>query len=93
MTANTDLANAIVTDHARQQMRRRGLVEVIVRHVLKAPDSIEPVRPGRIVAQKVLQFGDPARDTLVRVFVDIDRTPPEIVTAYRTSKLAKYRRP
>ena len=28
---------------------------------------------------------------LIRVFVDVDRTPPEIVTAYRTSKIRKYR--
>lgn len=27
---------------------------------------------------------------LVRVFVDIDRVPPEVVTAYRTSKIEKY---
>jgi len=27
---------------------------------------------------------------LVRVFVDIDRQPAEVVTAYRTSKIAKY---
>jgi hypothetical protein len=32
----------------------------------------------------------PARVYLVRVFVDVDREPPEVVTAYRTSKLAKY---
>lgn len=89
----TDLTAAIVTNHARRQMQRRGLDETIVRHLLAAPDRIEPVRLGRIVAQKVLQFGVPERDTLVRVFVDTDRAPPEIVTAYRTSKLAKYRRP
>jgi len=27
---------------------------------------------------------------LLRVFVDIDRDPAEIVTAYRTSRIAKY---
>jgi hypothetical protein len=27
---------------------------------------------------------------LVRVFVDVDRTPAEVVTVYRTSKMAKY---
>jgi hypothetical protein len=27
---------------------------------------------------------------IVRVFVDIDRSPPEIVTVYRTSKVGKY---
>jgi len=32
----------------------------------------------------------PERLFLVRVFVDIDRRPPEIVTAYRTSKIEKY---
>jgi hypothetical protein len=30
-------------------------------------------------------------DHLIRVFVDVDRTPPEIVTAYRTSQIEKYR--
>jgi hypothetical protein len=28
-----------------------------------------------------------------KVFVDIDREPAEVVTAYRTSKIAKYWRP
>ena len=32
----------------------------------------------------------PAREYLVRVFVDIDKRPAEVVTAYRTTKLAKY---
>jgi hypothetical protein len=27
---------------------------------------------------------------LVRVFVDVDRTPAEVVAVYRTSKIAKY---
>jgi hypothetical protein len=84
--------HAVFTDHARRQMARRGLGEQEVRHVLQAPDSIEPVRPGRIVAQKLLPLGEPPRDYLVRVFVDVDRTPTEIVTAYRTSRIGKYRR-
>jgi hypothetical protein len=29
---------------------------------------------------------------LVRVFVDIDRDPAEVVTAYRTSRMDKYSR-
>ncbi|MBX3515664.1 MAG: DUF4258 domain-containing protein [Rhodospirillales bacterium] len=86
-----DLANAVFTDHALRQMARRGLAERHVEQALAAPDAVRQVRPGRVVAQKILHIGEPARDTLVRVFVDIDRVPPEIVTAYRTSKLAKYR--
>ena len=27
---------------------------------------------------------------LVRIFVDVDRDPAEVVTAYRTSKISKY---
>lgn len=91
--AMSDLANAIFTEHARRQMARRGLEEADVRAVLTAPETVAPARPGRVVAQKVLPLGQQARAYLVRVFVDIDRTPPEIVTAYRTSRLAKYRSP
>ena len=89
----TDLTGSVLTDHAREQLARRGLDERDVWQVLAAPDAVDPVRPGRVVAQKVLHLGEPARDYLIRVFVDIDRTPAEIVTAYRASKLAKYRSP
>jgi hypothetical protein len=32
-----------------------------------------------------------AGEYLLRVFVDVDRTPAEVVTVYRTSKIEKYR--
>jgi hypothetical protein len=35
-------------------------------------------------------MGEPSKTYLVRVFVDIDRSPPEVATAYRTSKVEKY---
>lgn len=35
-------------------------------------------------------MGEGARMYLVRVVVDIDREPAEVVTAYRTSKISKY---
>lgn len=68
----------------------RGIPESAVRLVLDSPDGVEILRPGRIVAQKVVQLGAPRRDYLFRVFVDVDRVPPQVVTAYRTSKFAKY---
>jgi hypothetical protein len=37
-----------------------------------------------------LTFGPEGRTYLVRVFVDLDRRPPEVVTAYRTSRIGKY---
>jgi hypothetical protein len=75
----------LFTEHALEQMAKRGLSELEVRQILVAPESIMPVREGRVVAQAMLE------DYLVRVFVDVDRHPFEVVTAYRTSKIDRYR--
>jgi hypothetical protein len=32
----------------------------------------------------------PEKDYLIRVFIDTDREPVEVVTAYRTTKIEKY---
>lgn len=45
---------------------------------------------GRVVLQARVAMGDPPKTYLVRVIVDVDRRPAEVVTAYRTSKMAKY---
>jgi hypothetical protein len=37
-----------------------------------------------------MEFGEPPGVSLLRVFVDVDRDPPEVVTVYRTSKIEKY---
>ena len=71
-------------------MERRGLTRETVRHVLAEPGQRHEIRRGRIVLQSRLTPGTPARDYLVRVFVDVDREPPVVVTAYRTSKVDKY---
>ena len=86
-----DLTRAILTDHGRAQLAARGITEAEVRRVLAEPEYVVEARPGRVVAQAVLSVGDPPADRLLRVFVDVDRDPPEIVTAYRTSKISKYR--
>ena len=79
-----------LTDHARFEMKRRGIIKSQVDQVLAAPEQAGIVRPGRAVYQARVEFGEPARAYLLRVFVDIDRQPPEVVTAYRTSKIEKY---
>lgn len=58
--------------------------------LLAAPEQTETVREGREVYQPRLQSGEPLKTYLLRVFVDIARTPAEVVTVYRTSKVAKY---
>ena len=56
--------------------------------ILKNPEQRLDVRPGRVVLQSRVQ--EPGSEYLVRVFVDIDRKPAEVVTAYRTRKVLKY---
>jgi hypothetical protein len=71
-------------------MERRVLEESLVRRVLESPEQEEMVQPGRLVLQSRVSMGARAQTYLVRVFVDVDRQPPEVVTVYRTSKIAKY---
>ena len=78
----------VLTPHALLELRRRDLDEAIVRQVLANPEQRLVVRPGREVVQSRLEFG--GRRYLFRVFVDVDRSPAEVVTAYRTSKIEKY---
>ena len=77
-----------ISPHAILEMRRRGIDEDTVRRVLAAPEQREAVRPGRDVLQSRVEFE--RKTYLVRVVVDVDRSPPEVVTAYRTSKIEKY---
>jgi|LakMenEpi09Aug11_1017355.scaffolds.fasta_scaffold14200_1 hypothetical protein len=73
------------TDHAWFEANRRGIGVAEVEATLQSPGQILILRPGRAVWQSVLPSG-----RLLRVFVDIDRIPCEIVTVYCTSKVAKY---
>jgi len=55
-----------------------------------SPQQTIDVRSGRIVLQSIVLMGAARQEYLVRVFVDIDRDPSEVVTVYRTSKIGKY---
>ena len=80
----------IFADHALFEMERRGISQSEVAQVLAAPGQSETVRVGRVVYQAKFNLGAPPKVFLLRVFVDIDRHPPEVVTAYWTSKIDKY---
>jgi len=84
-----DLTRAVWTTHARLQVVARGLAESDVESVLRVPSAIRAVRAGRVVVQAEKEIA--GRLYLLRVFVDVDREPNEIVTAYRTSKIERYR--
>jgi hypothetical protein len=80
--------NYLVTSHAAFEIRRRGIDDGAIRRVLAAPEQRHAVRPGRDVLQSRIALA--GKTYLLRVFVDLDRDPAEIVTAYRTSRIAKY---
>ncbi len=85
-----NLTDYVLTEHALSQMQRRGIVESHVAAVLSAPEQRRQVRPGRCVYQSRLTLSKRQGTGLVRVFVDVDRDPPEVVTVYWTVKVQKY---
>lgn len=84
------ITDYVFSEHARFELLRRGLSEEAVRAILLSPEQRIEVRPGRVVLQSKVVLEPPGRVFLLRVFVDVDRRPAEVVTAYRTSKVEKY---
>ncbi len=84
----TGITEYVLTRHAEFEMQRRGIDKEVVQQVLSVPEQTIDVRPGRVVLQsRATQEG---RVYLVRVFVDVERRPAEVITVYRTSKVSKY---
>jgi Domain of unknown function (DUF4258) len=79
-----------LTSHAQIEMARRQISEEAIRQVLRFPEQIELIRPGRAVYQSRLEIGNPSTTYLIRIFVDYEHEPPDVVTVYRTSKIDKY---
>lgn len=84
------LQNYIIKDHARFEMQRRQISEEQVHHVLTAPQQIVGGEGGRRIYQSKLFLSEAGKEYLFRMIVDIQKQPAEVVTVYRTSKIAKY---
>ncbi len=84
------IVDYIFTEHACLEMKRRELCEAIVVKVIEQPEQQWEVKKGRKVLQSCISMDEPKKRYLVRVFLDVDRHPPEVVTAYKTSKIEKY---
>lgn len=80
----------VFTDHALTEMARREISQEHVRNVLSNPEQMEWIREGRAVYQAKYNTSEPLKTYLLRIFVDLDRKPPHVVTVYRTSKIEKY---
>ena len=80
----------MISGHARLEMQRRDVTDGLVQHVVAAPEQRFPVRDGRVVLQSRVTMGRPPKMYLVRVVIDIDRRPAEVVTVYRTTRVNRY---
>jgi hypothetical protein len=80
----------VFTNHALTEMARREITQEDVRTVLANPEQMQMVREGRAVYQAKFDVSEPPKTYILRVFLDIDRKPPYVVTVYRTSKIEKY---
>jgi hypothetical protein len=67
-----------------------GHADDMVQQVVAAAEQRFPVRDGRVVLQSRVTMGTPTKMYLVRVVVDIDRRPAEVVTVYRTTRVNRY---
>jgi hypothetical protein len=82
------IVSYLITDHALFEMQRRRIARAAVIRVLAAPHQRYSVRRGRDVLQSRARIA--GKHYLLRVFVDIDRAPAEVVTVYKTSRIVKY---
>ena len=78
MSGTLDIGTAVIAYH--DAMRDAGC--------LVAATSSPPT--GREVYQSIVEGPGGAGRQLVRVFVDVDRNPAEVVSAYRTSRIRRY---
>jgi len=80
--------NVHYTTHAEKRLVERNISKDQIERVLSDPDSVLEME-GHLVFQKGLQHRL-AKDYLIRVFVVAQQTGYLVLTAYRTSKIAKY---
>jgi hypothetical protein len=80
----------IFSNHALEQMQRRGIKQEDVEVAVLQPDQklIDADSPDITIYQSLLN--ESGRIFLLRVFVNTTKDPNVIVTLYRTSKIQKY---
>jgi hypothetical protein len=76
-----------ISPHARFEMKRRGITAADVLSVVRRPQQSIASRKGRSICQSLI---GQARRLLLRVVIKEDSHAIHVVTAYKTSKVAKY---
>ena len=56
---------------------------------LESPDEVFPTRSGRTVFQRIFE-NDSGKVYLIRAIVEMQWSPPEVVTVYKSSLQRRY---
>ena len=80
----------IFSEHAREQMSRRGINYRTVLMVVSQPDQtiVDHEEPTIIIYQSLIKEDN--QMFLLRVFVNREKQPNMIITLYKTTKISKY---
>jgi hypothetical protein len=76
----------VIAPHAHLEMQRRGISQADLETVVRHPQQIIPSKKGRHIHQSKL----PLSQMLLRVVVKEQPQVYHVITAYKTSKVAKY---
>jgi hypothetical protein len=74
--------------HSINQMKLRSIHSKIVELIIQNPDSIQAQDNKTKIYSKLMV--EETKIYLYRVFVNETKTPPMIITVYKTSKIEKY---
>ena len=84
------MAEIRISKHARAQMIERGISGEMVLEIISSPQQTIPQGEEKVIYQSVKYLDLDEQNFLVRVFVNIIKQPNLVITACRTSKIAKY---
>ena len=73
--------------HSIEQLAKRGITQEMALWVIQNATE-KTIQEGVTVYQNMMLENN--KTYLIRVFVNEDKTPPLIITAYKTSKTQKY---
>jgi len=76
------------SNHALKQMEIRSISEEVILEIMVNPDEILNQDVSTSIYTKLISEFE--NRYLYRVFVNITKRPPLIITAYKTSKIDKY---
>jgi hypothetical protein len=71
-------------------MKERHIPEEMVIEIIENPDQIVPQGSDKMIYQSIKLFELEETKYLVRVFINVTKTPNLVITVYRTSKIEKY---